>query len=136
VLGGGGEKRTLRLAAQYADASNVFGDAATVAHKAAVLRAHCLDVDRDPADVALSHLSTTLVGADPGHVAELVEARRPRNRPAATYAAKVNAGTVEDQVGRFRELAEAGASEVVVRLPDLGDPGALERMAAVISAFR
>ena len=136
ILGGGGERRTLRLAARYADAANVFGDAATVAHKTAVLRKHCEDADRDPSEVAMTHLSTTLVGADASHVAELVEARRPRNRSAATYAARVNAGTVEDQVGRFRELAEAGASEVVVRLPDLSDPTSLERMAAVIAAFR
>jgi F420-dependent oxidoreductase-like protein len=136
IVGGGGERRTLRLAARYADAANVFGDAATVAHKVAVLRRHCADADRGPADVAMTHLSTTLVGAHASHVAELVEARRPRNRSAATYAARVNAGTIEDQVGRFRELAEAGASEVVVRLPDLSDPTSLERMAAVIAAFR
>ena len=41
VLGGGGERRTLRLAARYADAANVLGDLPTVARKAAVLRAHC-----------------------------------------------------------------------------------------------
>jgi alkanesulfonate monooxygenase SsuD/methylene tetrahydromethanopterin reductase-like flavin-dependent oxidoreductase (luciferase family) len=134
ILGGGGERRTLRLAARYADAANVFGDAATVAHKSAVLRAHCEDAGRR--EVALTHLSTTLVGTDPRHLAELVEARRPRNRSAATYAASVNAGTVDDQIGRFRELAESGASEVVVRLPDLTDPTSLDRMARVISAFR
>ncbi|MGZ4617098.1 MAG: LLM class flavin-dependent oxidoreductase, partial [Actinomycetes bacterium] len=67
---------------------------------------------------------------------ELVESRRPRRRSPASYAASVNAGTVEDHVGRFRELAESGASEVMVRLPDLADPAALERVARVISAFR
>jgi len=48
----------------------------------------------------------------------------------------VNAGTVDDQVGRFRELAEAGAAEVIVRLPDLDDPSSLDRFTRVISAFR
>ncbi|MGZ4639405.1 MAG: TIGR03560 family F420-dependent LLM class oxidoreductase [Actinomycetes bacterium] len=136
VVGGGGERRTLRLAAQHADAANVFGDPATVRRKAAVLREHCTDVDRDPAEVALTHLSTALIGADDRHVAELVESRRPRRRSPASYAASVNAGTVEDHVGRFRELAESGASEVMVRLPDLADPTALERVTRVISAFR
>lgn len=136
VVGGGGERRTLRLAARYADAANVLGDAATVRHKTGVLRAHCRDVGRDPDQVRMTHLSTALVGVDARHVAELVESRRPRGRSAAAYAAAMNAGTVEDHVGRFRELAEAGASEVMVRLPDLADPGALERMASVISAFR
>lgn len=136
VVGGGGERSTLRLAARYADAANVLGDLATVRRKAHVLRRHCVDAGRDPADVSLTHLSTALVGADDRHLAELVEARRPRNRDAATFAAAVNAGTVDDHVGRFRELAEAGAGEVMVRLPDLAEPGSLERMAKVIAAFR
>lgn len=136
ILGGGGERRTLRLAARYADAANVFGDAATVRHKAAVLRAHCLDVGRDPAQVELTHLSTVLVGADDRHLAELVERLHPPRQDPARYAAAVNAGTVGDQVGRFRELAEAGVSEVVVRLPDQADLGAFDRMATVIAAFR
>ena len=70
-------------------------------------------------------------------MAELVEAGCGRAAAAPTsYAAAVNAGTVDDQVGRFRELAEAGVSEVMVRLPDLADPGALDRMGQVIAAFR
>jgi F420-dependent oxidoreductase-like protein len=136
IVGGGGERRTLRLAAQYADAANVFGDAATVRHKAAVLAAHCADVGRDPAGVAVTHLSTALVGTDNEHLAELVKRLRPRARSAAQFAASVNAGTVDDHVGRFRELAEAGVAEAMVRLPDLTDAGPLERMAKVIAAFR
>ena len=136
VVGGGGERRTLRLAARYADAANVLGNAATLRHKAAVLRAHCEDAGREPAQVALTHLSTALIGDGDRHVAELVDRLRPRRRDPSSYAAAVNAGTVTDHVGRFRELAEAGAREVMVRLPDLDGPAALERMAKVISAFR
>ncbi len=136
VLGGGGEKRTLRLAARYADAANVFGDPARVRHKTEILRAHCADVGRDPAEVTMTHLSTVLVGTDDRHVAALVEELRPPRQDPARYAATVNAGTVADQVGRFRQLAEAGAGEVMVRLADLTDPGPLERMAEVIGAFR
>src|SRR3954452_23124270 len=46
MIGGSGEKATLRLVAQYADFCNVFGDPATVAHKYDVLRQHCERVDR------------------------------------------------------------------------------------------
>jgi hypothetical protein len=82
-------------------------------------------------------LSTTLVGSDHRQVNTLVERLRPRNQDPARYAATVNAGTVADQVGRFRELAEAGAGEVMLRLPDLDDDLApLERMSQVIAAFR
>jgi len=47
MIGGGGEKKTLRLVAQYADACNLFGDAATVKAKLAVLKAHCDRLGRD-----------------------------------------------------------------------------------------
>jgi alkanesulfonate monooxygenase SsuD/methylene tetrahydromethanopterin reductase-like flavin-dependent oxidoreductase (luciferase family) len=136
IVGGGGERRTLRLAARYADASNVPGDLATVRRKAEALRGHCADVGRDPAQVALTHLSTTLVGDDAGHLAAQVERLRPRRLDAGRYATSVNAGTVDDQIGRFRELAEAGVSEVMVALPGLADAEPIERIGKVISAFR
>jgi F420-dependent oxidoreductase-like protein len=136
LLGGGGERRTLRLAARYANAANVFGDAAAVRHKAAVLRQHCLDAGRDPAEVGLTHLSTALVGEDDRQVADLVDRLRPRRQAPAAYAASVHAGTVADHVGRFRELADAGAGEVMVRLADLTSPEPLERFGKVIHAFR
>jgi F420-dependent oxidoreductase-like protein len=136
IVGGSGERRTLRLAARYADAANVFGDVDTVRHKAAVLRRHCTDVGRDPTAVALTHLSTVLVGDDDAHVADLVERLRPRRIPAARYAASVHAGTVSDHIGRFRELADAGVREAMIRLPDLTDATPVRRMAPVIEAFR
>jgi F420-dependent oxidoreductase-like protein len=136
IVGGGGERRTLRLAAQYADAANVMGDLATVRRKRDVLRNHCAAVGRDPAEVALTHLSTTLIAADDRQLTDLVDRLRPRQQDPARYAAAVNAGTVEDHIGRFRHLAEAGVQEAMIRLPDLTDPAPLDRAAKVISAFR
>ena len=136
IVGGGGERRTLRLAAQYADAANVLGSVETVRRKAAVLRAHCEAVGRDPQEVELTHLSTALVGADDQQVSELVSRPRPRNTDPARYAAAVHAGTAADHIGRFRQLAEAGVTEVMIRLVDLTDPAPLDRMAKVIAAFR
>ncbi len=136
VLGGSGEQHTLRLAAQYADAANVFGDAANVRHKAAVLRAHCAAVDRDPTEVEMTHLSTVLVGTDREDVDSRIERLRPRRWTPGRYAAAVNAGTVDDHIGRFRELAEAGAAEVIVRVADLQDASPIAQLAKVIKAFR
>jgi len=133
LLGGGGERRTLRLAARYADAANVLGDLATVTRKAAVLRKHCAAAGRE---VELSHLTTAVVGADAASVGRLVESLRPRGADPARYAATVHAGTVDDQVGRFRELAEAGVAEIAVRLPGLTDAEPLARFAPVIAALR
>ena len=110
LVGGGGERRTLRLAARYADAANVFGDATAVRRKAEVLRTHCLDVGRDPAEVDADpsvdgtrrHRRHSRWPGSSNACARGV--RTPRGMPRT-----VNAGTVDDHIGRFRELAEAGA---------------------------
>ncbi len=54
MIGGSGERKTLRLVAQYADACNFFGGAEEVAHKLAVLRRHCEDLGRDPAEIEVT----------------------------------------------------------------------------------
>ena len=130
IVGGAGEKRTLRLAAQYADTANVMGDLQTVRRKAAVLAEHCAHTGRQ---VSLSHLSTVLVAPGPRELAERVEAARPRGTSPARFGVIVNAGTVDDHVGRFRELVDAGVSEVMVRLVDAAS---LAAMAEVIARFR
>jgi F420-dependent oxidoreductase-like protein len=63
LVGGSGERKTLRLVAQYADACNLFArDPATVAHKLEVLAGHCDRAGRDPATVEKTILA---VGANP-----------------------------------------------------------------------
>ena len=57
LIGGGGERKTLRLVAQYADACNFIGDASTVKHKVGVLRGHCEAVGRDPAEIEVTVLA-------------------------------------------------------------------------------
>lgn len=54
MIGGGGERKTLRLVAQYADACNIFGGPDEVAHKIDVLRRHCEDVGRDPNEIEVT----------------------------------------------------------------------------------
>jgi F420-dependent oxidoreductase-like protein len=56
LIGGSGERKTLRLVATYADACNLFGDPGVVAHKIDVLRRHCDTVGRDPAAIEVTAL--------------------------------------------------------------------------------
>ena len=56
MIGGGGEKKTLRLVAQYADATNVFGGPETIHHKYEVIREHCAAIGRDPDEIERSTL--------------------------------------------------------------------------------
>lgn len=66
LVGGSGERKTLRLVAQYADACNLFAtDITEVAHKLEVLDRHCADVGRDPTEVQRTIVVDTDPLADP-----------------------------------------------------------------------
>jgi len=60
LIGGGGEKVTLRIVAEHADIWHTFGDIDTIRHKSQVLERHCAEVGRDPAEIERS------VGVRPG----------------------------------------------------------------------
>ncbi|MGZ5213143.1 MAG: LLM class F420-dependent oxidoreductase [Actinomycetota bacterium] len=61
MIGGGGERKTLRLVARYADMWNGFGDPDAIRHKLHVLAGHCRDVERDPAHIVKTRLGTLIV---------------------------------------------------------------------------
>ena len=119
-VGGSGERRTLRLVARHADACNVFGEPEVVARKVQVLHEHCAAEGRDPGEIMVTHLSTAGV-LGPG-----VE-RDPEWD---------DVGTVEEQVGRYRALADAGVQRAFVGVVDDGSLSGYDRFAAVIDAFR
>jgi F420-dependent oxidoreductase-like protein len=135
VVGGSGERRTLRVVAELADGCNLMGDPGKVAAKVSALHRHCEDVGRSPEEVEVTHLSTALVGRDRSDVDRLVERLRPARGSTERYAAAVNAGTVDDHVGRLRRLAESGVGTAIVAMPNLPDIEAVERFAPVIAAF-
>jgi alkanesulfonate monooxygenase SsuD/methylene tetrahydromethanopterin reductase-like flavin-dependent oxidoreductase (luciferase family) len=136
LVGGSGERKTLRLVARYADACNLFGDPAVVRRKVDVLWGHCRDVGRDPAEIEVTHLTDVLVGWDRAEVDELVAAHKPKNMPAERFASRVHAGTVDDHEARFRSFADAGVQHAIVSLADLSGPEEVERFGGLIERFR
>jgi alkanesulfonate monooxygenase SsuD/methylene tetrahydromethanopterin reductase-like flavin-dependent oxidoreductase (luciferase family) len=104
MIGGGGEQKTLRLVAQYADACNVFGDAARIAHKYAVLREHCERLGRPYQEVERSTLQSV----------------NPEEQ------------STDQIVDRFGSLAEAGAQHIIFSVRGVNDTARLERIAAEV----
>src|SRR5580700_3611366 len=111
LIGGSGEKKTLRLVATYADACNIIGDADTVAHKVEVLHRHCQDVGRDPAEIEVTALTMVPEDADADAILQDAEALS-----AAGAAAIVIRSTGPDP---SRWLEETWGP-IIVRLADIG----------------
>ncbi len=130
VIGGGGERRTLRVAARWGDACNVRADLETVKHKGEVLRRHCRDVGRPPEEVEVTVLDVAVVGTDRDDTWARVERHRGRAR-AAVYAQRHHAGEVGAHRERHDRLLDAGVSTVFLALPDLDGPADVERVAAL-----
>jgi alkanesulfonate monooxygenase SsuD/methylene tetrahydromethanopterin reductase-like flavin-dependent oxidoreductase (luciferase family) len=111
MIGGSGEKRTLRLVAQYADMCNVGGDVSTLTHKIDVLRRHCADVGRDPADVRVTWMSPLILTTSSQNTAEVHELL------AASASPEETAGFTVGQPHEIPDLVaghiEAGADEVL-----------------------
>ena len=135
IVGGGGERRTLRIAARLGDGCNLPSALDVLDRKLAVLREHCREAGRDPEQVQVTVLDLPVIGEDREHAAALVEKLRGRT-PAAAFARRHHAGTAGDHIGRYRLLAERGVSTVFVSLPDLAGPQDVLRLAPVTAAFR
>ncbi len=95
LIGGGGERKTLRLVAQYADACNVNGDVAEVAHKIDVLRHHCEAVGRDPNEI---EVTTTIRDLPPSPTVDDV-VRSAQAFAAIGVSTVITAATGDDPAG-------------------------------------
>jgi F420-dependent oxidoreductase-like protein len=95
MIGGMGEKRTLRLVAQYADACNLFtyGGSGLIRQKLDVLRDHCEDVGRDYEEIERTALGTVNLGEE--------------------------GMTAEDVIGLCREMSEAGIQHLIFNMPNV-----------------
>ena len=138
LIGGSGERRTLRIVARYADAWNGEGDAATFARKNAVLDEHCAAVGRDPrairrtAGLPPPAIRETRAAAVAALVATLVRHGWSASDAEATAAAAPGVGTVDDVAAALAEYAAAGAEEVFFDWPAPFDPETLAALAGPV----
>lgn len=108
LIGGGGERRTLRIAAQYADHWNSWTTPEQLAHKISVLRAHCEQVGRDPDEIHVSTQAMLYLSTDKQWLDGKREAALDRPVILGTPS------EVADIIARYRD---AGADEIIV--PDV-----------------
>lgn len=115
MIGGGGEKRTLRLVAQYADLCNVSGDLDIVRHKLEVLRGHCADVGRDPSQITNTRLTSLFLGDSPEQAVETRE--MITNMAGAEFVGSCTIGTDDQVVDQVAASLDAGVDYPIFNLP-------------------
>jgi F420-dependent oxidoreductase-like protein len=111
MIGGGGEKRTLRLVARYADQCNVTGDVSTLARKIGVLRRHCAEVGRDPAEVGVTWMTALILTTSSQNTAEVHEMLAAAGSPE--QVAGFTVGQPHEIPGLVAGHIQAGADEVI-----------------------
>ncbi len=109
MIGGGGEKRTLRLVAQYADASNLFGGPEQLVPKYSILAEHCAAIGRDFTEIERTNLQGVAL------TDRLAAYGRSRQTP-------------DQLVERFGRLAEAGVQHVIMSVGDADEAAGLEAL--------
>jgi F420-dependent oxidoreductase-like protein len=109
MIGGGGERVTLRIVARHADHWNVWGGAATLAAKGRILERHCAEVGRDPGTLRRSANVVLRFTESRDEIERLEQAYMARfGADPAKARDTVVAGTASEIQDRLGRLAEAG----------------------------
>lgn len=109
LIGGGGEQKTLKIAAKYANEWNVWGTPEVLAHKGAILDRYCEEIGRDPKSIKHSCQGMLVQTED----SAVVERMRASGRP-------VIGGTGADIRGIVERYIEAGVDELIIPAFNLG----------------
>lgn len=130
MIGGGGEKKTLRLVAELADMCNITGDPATIRRKLAVLRAHCEDVGRAYDTISKTRMATLMITESDEQTAGVREMLV--QAAGAETAAGFTIGTEKDVIAQVEELADAGVEYFIFNMP-LSDEAAVRRAGTMLT---
>jgi alkanesulfonate monooxygenase SsuD/methylene tetrahydromethanopterin reductase-like flavin-dependent oxidoreductase (luciferase family) len=138
VIGGRGEKRTLRMVAEFADEWNVTRvDVEGFTRRRQVLAEHCRAFNRDPETIARSLMVPLAIGTGPAEVARRIGRARAIMPPLpadtdAWRAASFLVGSPEDIAAGLRAWEAAGVQRVLLQMLDQEDIPALELFARTV----
>jgi F420-dependent oxidoreductase-like protein len=137
LIGGGGEQRTLKLVAQYADMCNIFGDPAMVRHKMDVLERHCEAVGRDPKTIVKTRLGSLIIRKTDGEAELILE--QILNRPGINKE-WIGAGFIVGGPDRVAEqaqkLLDAGLDGLIFNMPHFELPEAIDLAGTTLAGLR
>ena len=139
VVGGSGERKTLRMVAQYADGCNFFGDPEQARHLLGVLEGHCERLGRDPAEITKTSMRTIAIA----ETEEAAQAKLDAMRAAGLHERRIAAtvtGTPDQILENAQAFRDVGIEGLTFSMPDVHDLEAValagETLAPLFNAER
>jgi F420-dependent oxidoreductase-like protein len=126
MIGGSGERYTLKIIAKYADACNLFGSTETVKRKLSILREHCKSVGRDYDSILKTKLGFVVIDNDKKMVEKRVQQIISNGIPKEQVGEFVIYGTPDDVLKQIELLEEVGIQYLIVDLEPYRELEALE----------
>ena len=121
LVGGSGERKTLRLVARYADGCNLFGDVERARHLLGVLDRHCEDVGRDPSEITRTRMASVLIAPTHEEAQRKLEAAAAAGVPRDRLAMSLM-GDPDSVAEQAQAFADIGIQGLTITLPDMHDP--------------
>lgn len=120
MIGGAGERKTLRMVAQYADESNLICAVGDIARKLEVLAGHCADLGRDRSEITVSYQTSACIA--PTHEQAVAEFEQYLSRQPEAEARRSIAivGSPDEVAERYARLLDTGIDGVTVNAPPNG----------------
>lgn len=135
MIGGSGERKTLRTVAAYADQWNAFGSPDTLAHKDDVLRRHCEDVGRDHQEIERTVGAKIVIRDTEAAARRVLEDLIEHNQTPLANIAEDDTfwvGTADEMTERLLAYGEVGFHTVLVELPAPYDRETMEKLIEVV----
>jgi F420-dependent oxidoreductase-like protein len=126
LIGGGGEQRTLRTTARYADMWHGFGTTEQMAHKLEVLRKHCADVGRDPNEITPFAGKWCVIRDDPAEAKKVLD--RVTERHGMTSPPEPFIGGPDAIAEKIAAYWKVGIKGFIIAFADPFDTESIERL--------
>src|SRR5688500_7417098 len=133
MIGGSGEKKTLRMVAQYADASNFFGDPDRMRHLIGVLEGHCERLGRDPAEITKTRLGTAIIADTQEEAERRLEDLRERAALPPERLATFLVGDPDTIAEKCSELIDAGTEALIFSSPHVHELETLQLLGETLA---
>lgn len=120
MIGGGGETKTLRSVAKYADQWNVFGSPEILRHKDSVLRRHCEEVGRDHTEIERTTSGKIIIRRNESQAREALAGLMEHNKAPLSSIAEDETfwvGTADELIERMLAYREVGFHTFIAEMP-------------------